>query len=186
MKTKTCVLGTVAVLMMASSAMADEADKAHLEGNKHADVEGPYHANEMVFDGFGSASFGRDTINNVSANRVKNDARLGAGIGMSYFITRNFGFGGDAYVENTQHSVVDSASGSAIFRLPLGASGLAPYIYGGGGHEFDLTDQWFAHVGGGLEYRFSSTFGIFTDARYVLTDKTANYGLVRLGFRTTF
>lgn len=172
--------------MMASSAIAADADDMHLVGNKHDDAEGPYHANEFVFDGFGSASFGRDTINNISANRVKNDARLGAGIGMSYFITRQFGVGGDAYVENAAHSFVDSAAASAIYRLPIGTSGFAPYIYGGGGHEFDLTDQWFAHAGGGLEYRFSPTFGVFTDARYVFTDKTANYGLVRLGFRTSF
>ncbi len=39
-----------------------------------------YYANEMVFDGFGSASFGRETINNISANRIKNDARLGGAV----------------------------------------------------------------------------------------------------------
>lgn len=177
---------TLLTLVMVSSAKADDADEMHLVGNKHQDVDGPYYANEMVFDGFGSASFGRETINNISANRIKNDARVGGGIGMSYFITRHIGFGGDAYVENAAHSLVDSASASAIFRLPIGASGLAPYVYGGGGHEFDLTDQWFAHLGGGLEYRFTHSFGIFTDGRYVLTDKTANYGIVRLGFRTTF
>ncbi len=180
MKTKTCVLGTALVLAVASSAWADNA------GNEHKDVDGPYNAKEIVFEGFGTASFGRETIDNISANQIKNDARLGAGIGMSYFITRHFGVGGDAYVENAAHSFVDSASASAIFRMPIGSTGCAPYVYGGGGHEFDLTDQWFAHVGGGLEYRFSPAISIFTDARYVLVDKTANYGVVRLGFRTTF
>jgi len=178
MKNKTYILGTALLMTVASSAWADDAG--------HPDVDSPYHAHETVFEGFGSASFSRETINNISGNRIKNDARLGAGIGMSYFFTKNFGLGADAYTENTQHSAVDSVSGSAILRLPLGSSGFAPYFYGGGGHDFDLTDQWYAHLGGGLEYRFSSTFGLFTDARYVFTDKTANYGVVRLGIRTTF
>ncbi|HEY1172174.1 MAG TPA: hypothetical protein VGH19_12445 [Verrucomicrobiae bacterium] len=180
MKTKPLFVGTVLALTLTSSAWAEH------EGNVHDDADGPYHAHEMVFEGFGSASFGRETIDNISANRIKNDARLGAGIGMSYFFTKHVGVGGDAFVENTAHSFVDNVSASGIFRLPIGTTGLAPYIYGGGGHEFDLTRQWFAHFGGGLEYRFSSAIGIFTDARYVLVDKTANYGVVRLGFRTTF
>ncbi|MCD6049594.1 MAG: hypothetical protein K0Q55_997 [Verrucomicrobia bacterium] len=167
--------------MMTTSARAEH------EGHDHRDDSaGPYHAREFVFEGFGSASVGRATIDNISANRIKNDARLGAGIGMSYYITRCFGVGADAYVENTAHAFVDNVSTSAIFRIPIGTSGFAPYIYGGGGHEFDLTKQWFAHLGTGMEYRFSSAFGIFTDARYVLVDKTSNYGVVRLGFRTSF
>lgn len=129
---------------------------------------------------------GRETIENISANRIENDARLGVGIGMSYFFTRQFGIGGDAVVENTAHSFVDSVSASGIFRIPIGSGGFAPYLYGGGGHEFDLTKQWFAHLGAGFEYRFSPVWGLFTDARYVLVDKTSNYGLVRLGFRTSF
>lgn len=179
MKTKTYVLGTALLLTFAASALAADDTQTVV-------VDSPYQANEVVFEGFGSASFSRDTINNISGTRIKNDARLGAGIGMSYFVNRYLGFGGDAYTENTRHSFVDSVSGNAIFRFPIGSSGFAPYVYGGGGHDFDLTDQWFGQFGGGFEYRFSRAFGLFTDARYVLTDKTANYGLVRLGVRTTF
>jgi len=180
MKTNIRVLGTVFALALTSSAWAEH------EGNVHDDVDGPYHANEFVFESFGSASFGRETIDNISANRIENDARLGVGIGMSYFFIRNFGIGADATIENTQHSFVDNVSTSAIFRIPIGTSGFAPYVYGGGGHEFDLTKQWFAHFGGGMEFRFSHAWGIFTDARYVLVDKTANYGVARLGFRASF
>ena len=116
MKTKTCVLGTALVITLASSAWADNA------GNEHRDADGPYSAREIVFEGFGTASFGRETIDNISSNRIKNDARLGAGIGMSYFLTRHFGVGGDAYVENAGHSFVDIASASAIFRVPIGST----------------------------------------------------------------
>jgi hypothetical protein len=180
MKLKHYLLGTALLLTLTSVTLADDTRKEYVEG------ESPYLANEFVFEGFGSASFSRDTIDNISGNRIKNDARLGAGIGMSYFFCRYVGLGTDAYTENFQHAAVDSVSGSVIGRFPIGTSGFAPYVYGGGGHEFDLTDQWFAHFGGGFEYRFSRAFGIFTDARYVLTDKTSNYGLVRLGVRTAF
>lgn len=173
-------LGGMLGMSLVHNARAEDA------GNVHEDTAGPYYAGETVFDGFGSASFGRETINNISANRIKNDARLGTGVGLSYFITRNFGVGGDAYIENPAHSLIDSVSANAIFRWPIGTSGFAPYVYGGCGHEFDLTDQWFAQLGGGLEYRFSPTLGIFTDARYLLVDRTADYGVVRLGFRTSF
>ena len=50
---------------------------------------------------------------------------------------RYIGIGGDAYSENTYHNFVDDASGNLYLRLPLDAIHLAPYIYGGGGRQFD-------------------------------------------------
>jgi hypothetical protein len=44
--------------------------------------------------------------------RVRDDGRLGLGLGGSYFFTRHLGLGGDAYTENAQHSFVDNASAS--------------------------------------------------------------------------
>ena len=84
------------------------------------------------------------------------------------------------------YSLRDSASGSLIGRFPLGRSGFAPYAYGGGGRQFDLTELWFAHAGAGMEYRFTPRLGTFIDARYVFTDGTKNYGLGRVGLRLSF
>ena len=87
---------------------------------------------------------------------------------------------------NTTGPFIDSASGNLIARLPIGNTGLAPYIFGGGGYEFDTVHQGFGQVGGGLEFRFMEHAGVFIDARYVIADKTDNYGVGRAGLRINF
>ena len=145
-----------------------------------------FRANEASLDLFGSVSVGQETLNHISEERVRDDGRLGLGLGGNYFFTRHLGLGGDAYTENTQHSFVDNASGNLIFRIPLDAIHLAPYIYGGGGRQFDPTELWFAQAGAGLEVRITRNLGIFADGRYVFTDGTGNIGVGRLGLRCSF
>jgi len=150
------------------------------------DQNDKYTSKEITVDLFGSASIGQQTINNLSRERISHDARLGAGAGLSYFVTRNVGFGAEAYSENTGHSFIDNTSASLIGRLPLGQGGFAPYVFGGAGHQFDPIELNYLHAGGGLEYRFTRRLGAFIDARYVFTDGTKNYGLGRLGLRLGF
>lgn len=142
-----------------------------------------FRAKEFSLDAFGTVSVGQQTINHISGNRVTDDGRLGAGIGLNYFLTRNIGVGGDAYTENTAHSFVDNASGNLIFRIPIDKLHLAPYVFGGGGYQFDYNEIWFAQAGGGLELRVSPNVGLFVDARYVFTDKVDNFGVARAGLR---
>jgi hypothetical protein len=143
-------------------------------------------AHQASLDLFGSVSIGQETINHISRERVEDNGRLGLGFGGNYFFTRNLGLGGDAYTENTQHSFIDNTSGNLILRFPFEAAHLAPYIYGGAGYQFDPEGLWFGQAGGGLEYKFTRVFGIFTDARYVFTDGTQNFGMGRLGIRLGF
>jgi hypothetical protein len=150
------------------------------------DGEDKYQARETTLDLFASGSVGQQTLNHISHLKVNHDLRLGAGAGLNYFLTRHFGLGAEAYSENTAHSFIDSASGSLIGRFPLGQSGLSPYVYGGGGRQFDPAELWFCHAGGGLEFRFTRKFGAFADGRYVCTDGTKNYGLARVGLRLGF
>ena len=145
-----------------------------------------YRAKEFSVDAFGTASLGKYSINNLSNARIRHDTRLGVGVGLSYFITRNLGVSADAYSENTTGAFVDSTSANLTLRLPLGQSGFAPYVFGGGGRQFDLTKVWFAQVGAGMEYRFSPKVGVFLDARWVLPDETKYYGVARLGVRFAF
>ena len=145
-----------------------------------------YRAQEFSIDVFGSGSIGQQTINNITGSRIEHNGRLGAGAGMNYFITRCFGIGGDAYTEDTAHDFVDSASGNLIGRLPIGDTGIAPYIFGGGGYQFDQVSQKFAQGGGGVEFRFAKHMGFFVDARYVFADRTQNYGVGRAGLRVSF
>ena len=142
--------------------------------------------NEVNLDFFGSISVGQEVIENLTDERVKDDGRLGAGLGLSYFFSRNIGLGADAYTENWNDNFVDNASGNLIVRFPMDKIHLAPYLYAGGGYQFDPTEVWFAQAGGGLEYRFTRQIGIFADARYIFTDEVGDIGLGRLGLRVAF
>ena len=146
----------------------------------------PYRAQEFSIDGFASGSIGKQTIDHLSGDTVEHDGRLGAGGGLNFFFNRHIGIGGDAYTENTADHFIDSASGNLIARLPLGRSGVAPYIFGGGGHQFDEVAQTFGQAGAGIELRFMQHAGIFIDARYVVPDRTDNYGVGRAGLRINF
>jgi len=145
-----------------------------------------YRANELSLDLFGLGSIDQTTINDLTGVTAKRDSRIGAGAGVNYFFTRNIGLGADAYTaEPWEHAVV-SASGNLILRLPLGESGIAPYVFGGGGEQFEGINQGFGQAGGGVELRIFHELGFFVDARYVFADKTENYGLGRAGLRLTF
>lgn len=145
-----------------------------------------YRGNELSVDAFGTASLGQYTIEHPSNQSVRQDTKFGAGAGLNYFITRYIGIGAEAYSQNTTGTFIDSASANLMLRLPLGQSGFAPYIFGGGGHQFDQTDFWFGQAGGGMEYRFCPNVGVFLDARAVWPNETKNYGVARLGLRFAF
>ena len=145
-----------------------------------------YRANELSVDAFGSAALGKYTFDHLSGARIRRDTQLGVGVGVSYFITRNLGFGVDAYSDSTRGVFVDSASANVIFRFPLDQSGFAPYVFGGGGHQFDNGKAWFCQAGAGMEYRFTPQIGAFVDARWVLPDEAKYYGVARLGVRFAF
>lgn len=145
-----------------------------------------YKPNELSLDLFGTGSIGQETINNLSSDRIEDDLRLGLGAGLNYFFLQHFGIGADAYSEDAGHSFIDSTSVNLIGRLPIGTSGVAPYIFGGGGYQFDKFEQWLVNVGGGFEFRFQKNWGLFIDARYVFAEETKNYGLGRAGVRLSF
>lgn len=145
-----------------------------------------YRANELSVDVFGTASVGQYTIENPSNARIRNNTQFGVGAGLNYYITKYVGIGADAYSENTTGAFIDSVSANLLVRLPLGNSGFAPYIYGGGGHQFDMVKAWFGQAGAGMEYRFCPRLGLFIDARWVLPNETKYYGVARFGVRFVF
>jgi len=183
MKNKMFVGGTILMLTAMSALSQDSiANSQSLQYGQNQ----YYRGNELSLDGFGSASLGEYTINHLSGDRVRENTRFGAGAGINYFFTKNIGIGGDAYSENTTGPFVDSASGSLILRLPLGQSGFAPYVFGGGGYQFDIAKKGFVQAGGGMEYRFTRHVGIFLDARGVAPREVKCYGVGRLGLRLVF
>jgi hypothetical protein len=145
-----------------------------------------YPANQLSLDAFGTISEGEHTIEHITSQNVKNGARGGVGAGVNYFICRYVGIGAEAYSENTSGPFIDNASGNLIVRVPLGQSGFAPYVYGGGGYQFDSLKAGFIQAGAGMEFRFTPHIGLFTDARFVVPNKTSFYGVGRAGLRIAF
>ena len=183
MKNKMFVGGTI--LMLAATAVLGQ-DSATNNQSLQYDQGNYYRAGELSLDAFGTASLGEQTINHFSGDRARDNTRFGAGAGINYFFTKNIGIGADAYSENTTGPFVDSVSGNLILRFPLGESGFAPYVFGGGGYQFDMARQWFGQGGAGMEYRFTRHVGIFVDARGVVPRETKYYGVGRLGMRFAF
>jgi len=168
------VVGVIGTLWAIGSNIGARADDiSHNPTPYYANEPSLYHANELSADLFGVAGIGHGS------------GKLGAGAGLSYFPLRYFGLGGDAYSQNTTGTFIDNASLSLIGRLPLGKSGLAPYIFGGGGNQFEAK-QAFGQAGGGLEFRFAHHICIFADARYLWIHDLPNYGMGRFGFRFSF
>jgi hypothetical protein len=109
---------------------------------------------------------------------------FGVGIGVNYFFTKNLGIGGDAIVspvDNIAGTFINSASASAIVRLPLGR--FAPYALSGATRHFnDSTWRW--HAGAGVEARLCRQLGGFTEVRYEFASPdTVQF---RLGVRVAF
>ena len=180
MKNKLTIGGTI--LMLAATSVLGQ----NTTVNNQTVQEDLYRASELSLDGFGTASIGKYTIDHPSNERIRHNTRLGAGAGVNYFFTQNIGISAEAYSENTTGTFIDNASASLTLRLPLGQSGFAPYVFGGGGRQFDVLKNWFAQAGAGIEYRFTPQVGVFIDARGVLPDEARYYGVARLGMRFSF
>jgi len=150
------------------------------------ETEPMYRDQELDIDAFGTLSLGEQFIDSISSTKVRRNGRLGAGAGASLFFVKNVGIGADAWSEDTKGQFIDNVSGSLIVRFPIGNSGLSPYVFGGGGYQFEPISQAFGHFGGGIEIRFNPHVGIFVDARYVVTRHSEDFGLGRAGFRFSF
>ena len=145
-----------------------------------------YRQHELDVDLFGMGSIGEETLDHPSTDRFRHHGLWGGGGGVTGYFCRYIGVGGeyDALTRDSRFS--DSASGNVFVRLPILNTGLAPYIFGGGGYEFEGVEQSFGQVGGGLEFRFSTHFGIFTDGRYVIANRSEDFAQVRAGLRIAF
>ena len=145
-----------------------------------------YTGNEVSLDLFGSYLAGQRKIEDIFKTNIRHGF-WGGGVGLNYFFLRNLGIGADMNIPDDNFgNFINNVNGSLIARLPVGNSGFAPYIFGGGGRQTDPTWQWTGHAGVGFEFRFNRVTGIFTDARYVWVDKTSDEIEFRAGMRFAF
>ncbi len=177
------IVGTVLILAAKSVLGEETTTNTQAQASNRGDY---YRARELSLDAVGTASLGEYDINHLSNTRVRHDTRLGAGLGINYFINRYIGIGGDVYSEDTRGNFINSAEANLILRLPLGQSGFAPYAFGGGGRQFAMAREWFGQFGVGMEYRFTPHVGVFLDARLVLPNEVKEYGVARFGMRFAF
>jgi hypothetical protein len=145
-----------------------------------------YRDYEFDFDLFGTLALNRQTIDHISTQRIYHHAQLGLGAGGTFYFCRYIGVGGDVYSSDTTGSFVDSTSGNVYLRYPILDSGIAPYIFGGGGYDFEEIKQGFGQAGTGIEFRLLKNVGFFVDARYVFAAESKDYGVGRAGFRVSF
>jgi hypothetical protein len=146
-----------------------------------------YTSAELSFDAFASYIAAERKFNDLFDTNIRH-GNWGGGVGLNYFFTREFGIGGEITMGDNGGNFVDQGTGSLFARLPIGNSGFAPYIFGGGGRGTDPIWEWLVHGGVGIEYRFNPVTGLFFDTRYVWHIKEGSTDRIqfRAGFRLIF
>jgi len=192
-----CALGLLAVSSQAGQPVVSTG-----KDYKQTAVEEPcFKEHEWQVDLFGQYSVGEGP----HQAGVMRDHGWGGGIGINYFFTRNIGLGIDAawldvkesadfqrHDADNKNTALHNFTGSAIFRLPIPSTCLAPYAYAGGGFEVDGRQWASAHAGLGLEYRIKpNKLGLFLDGRWTyLGDRDdrndLNFFSARAGVRIVF
>jgi len=145
-----------------------------------------YTDNELSLDLFGSYSAPEKKFEDVAQTNIRHDGWWGGGVGLNYFFIKYLGIEGDVNFGDHSGKVVDQVLGNGVLRLPIGNTGLAPYVFGGGGRGISAGWEWVYDAGAGLEFRFTPATGLFADARYMWPDHTADRLMIRAGMRFAF
>lgn len=159
-------------------------DQDHWHHWYDEDREHMYHACELSVDVFGVGYLHSHDFNN--GVNARHDLKFGGGAGVNFFFTKCIGIGGDFGATTFKHNFVNTVNGSLIIRFPIGDTGIAPYVFGGAGYQFQGIDQIIGGGGAGVEFRLCPHFGVFVDARYFAAVKTEGFGEGRAGIRLSF
>jgi len=165
------------------------------DGHFAYDINAPrYTGQELSMDLFGSYLSHENNFSDLFETDIDHGF-WGGGVGINYFFTPVLGLGGDFNISakpgDSNLPLFDHGVGSLILRLPLGNSGVAPYILGSGGRAIGggpVPWQWIYGGGVGLEYRWNPVTGVFTDARFLWAEKGTVYNrlVIRAGLRLIF
>ena len=194
--TKFVTLTAAAVLLATRVGYADDVQVVHVWENPGTwsqqhfsyNTHDRYAANELTFDLFGAYGAPERGLSDVFETNIRQSrgGTAGGGIGLNYFFHKMIGLGVDGVVFNNGGNFVDSVNTSLLVRFPIEPTGLAPYVFGGGGRNTEIW-EWTAHAGAGLEFRFNPGTGLFADARYVWGEHVRNDSLLlRAGLRFAF
>lgn len=106
-----------------------------------------------------------------------------AGVGLNYFLTRNFGIGVSTAVGNLNGPLIDSVSLRGIYRVPIEKTALYGY---GGSTRLIKREEWTIDLGIGVEHRFTPNIGPFIEAGMVKLLKHSAEATGRVGLRVSF
>ena len=148
-----------------------------------------YTGNELSLDLFASYLNPEGNLDDLFNTNIRHGA-WGGGAGLNYFFTPILGIGADfnASDKGDDAGWFDYTTANLYLRFPLGNSGLAPYVFGGGGRGMWPVWDWVYGGGVGLEYRWNPAMGVFSDARFLWNDRSTELDTltIRAGFRIIF
>ena len=124
-----------------------------------------YAAGELVLKPF----FDITVIDKDPEGHYGDDTLYGGGLAVDYFFTEHLGIGIDGTWVDAG-SVVHSYNLNLTARTSVLTDCLSVYAIGGGGVFTNGSTYGSAHIGGGVEYRFTNTFGVFADGAYKWLD----------------
>ena len=190
---KTIVTLSLAILSTAAVYAGTESNKIQKDKELTPGNE-LFRANEFDIGVYTAVALGGiDQYNNrknsvdSAFKSMEHQKAWGGGVEADYFFTRYFGLGleGDWFAAN---DAISSVSANFIGRYPFeyGTWAWAPYGFVGGGGQFDSQNAGSGQAGAGIEVRFNSHWGLFSDGRYVVHDSDLNYTLLRAGIRINF
>ena len=173
---KKLVFGFAALVAIAGVSLAGTETYTGPASKEYKQVEKPscFSDQEWQVDVFGAYQVG----NGPTHAGASKDHGWGGGTAVNYFFARYFGLSAEGTwleghetglhpINGNAATQFQSVTGSLIFRYPIDAWCLAPYVFTGGGATMDGSAWAVYHIGVGLEYRIvPNKIGIFTDARW--------------------
>ena len=119
----------------------------------------------------------------------KFNGKLGGGLALSYFAAENVAVEVETLSEHFDDSHwADAFTEAGVnFKgyLPIGATGLAPYILIGYTRNLQI-DENRMNAGAGVEWRATKRFGLFADGRWTHDFATLGHALFRVGGTVSF
>ncbi len=112
----------------------------------------------------------------------------GGGISVGEYFIPNIGLRADANFSSL-HEARTQVCADLLLRYVIPGTAFAPYAFAGGGIESRSgSTDGLIRVGGGLEYRVTSRFGLFTEASYawIFNDERTEDLTVKAGMRFVF
>jgi hypothetical protein len=110
--------------------------------------------------------------------------KWGIGTAVTYYLTKNFGFGGATYWTDFNGTFINNLEGEAYFRITE-FKRLNPYAVGSLGYQFD-GQYLFGTFGAGVNFQALKKLTVFSDLQYRVANDSNDGVFLRLGVRFSF